>query len=171
VFGRSGEETTFLEAHGVHVEIIAGVTAVSAAAAQFGFPLTHRGVARRLILATARLENGALVTEGWPAMAEPGATLALYMARDSLGSVVTALIEAGRSADTPTIAVENAGRPEAKAIRGRLGDLARTIGAAEWTGPVVVIIGDVSAMARYGETVDLSPWASQDKSAQRVNGG
>jgi uroporphyrin-III C-methyltransferase len=90
-------------------------------------------------------------------MAEPGATLALYMARDSLSTVVTALIEAGRSADTPTIAVENAGRPGARAIGCQLGDLAQRIGAAEWTGPVVVIIGEVSAMARCGETADLSP--------------
>ena len=55
VFGRCGEERAFLEAHGVAVEIMPGVTAASAAAAQFGFPLTHRGEARRLVFATARI--------------------------------------------------------------------------------------------------------------------
>ena len=38
VFGRSGEETGFLRERGIEVEIVPGVTAASAAAAQFGFP-------------------------------------------------------------------------------------------------------------------------------------
>src|SRR5579862_6720730 len=45
VFGRVGEERDYLEARGVEVEIVPGVTAASAAAAQFAFPLTHRGEA------------------------------------------------------------------------------------------------------------------------------
>ncbi|HEY0650226.1 uroporphyrinogen-III C-methyltransferase, partial [Phenylobacterium sp.] len=53
IFGRVGEEATFLHAHGIATEVVPGVTAASAAAAQFGFPLTHRGEARRLLVATA----------------------------------------------------------------------------------------------------------------------
>ena len=42
IFGRASEERTFLELRGVRVEVIAGVTTASAAAAQFGFSLTER---------------------------------------------------------------------------------------------------------------------------------
>src|SRR6185369_8788832 len=55
IFGRVGEEREFLQAHGIEVEVVPGVTAACAAAAQFGFPLTHRGEARRLLIATARV--------------------------------------------------------------------------------------------------------------------
>ncbi len=147
IFGRSGEEIGWLQAHGIAVEVVPGVTAVSAAAAQFAFPLTHRRTARRLVLATARVENGALVSEGWSS-ADPEATLALYMARDSLHAVSRALIAAGRSAHTPALAVENAGRPSAQAVRGNLASLPERLKDSRFTGPVVIIIGEVAEVGR-----------------------
>jgi uroporphyrin-III C-methyltransferase len=152
VFGRSGEETAFLEAHGVPVDIVPGITAVSAAAAQFAFPLTHRGQSRRLVMATARVENGEVVGEGWDAMADGDATLALYMSRDSLAEVAERLIQAGRSVATPALAIENAGSAEAVAIHGDLGTLPALLRRAERSGPVVVVIGAVAALARCEET-------------------
>src|SRR2546430_12796908 len=60
IFGRVGEEREFLESHGVDVEVVPGVTAASAAAAQFGVSLTHRGEARRLLGSTATVSGGEL---------------------------------------------------------------------------------------------------------------
>lgn len=148
VFGRSGEETAFLAEHGVAFEVIPGVTAASAAAAQFGFPLTYRQQARRLILATARTENGVVVVEDSAALADPEATLALYMARDSLADISAALIAAGRDGATPALAVENAGHAEARVVRSDLAGLAAAVQAAGFRGPVVVVIGTVAALAR-----------------------
>jgi uroporphyrin-III C-methyltransferase len=153
VFGRSGEETAFLAQHGVEFEIVPGVTAASAAAAQFGFPLTYRQRARRLILATARTENGAVVFDNSAALVDPEATLALYMARDSLADISAALITAGRDRATPTLAVENAGYPEARVVYSDLGDLAKTVQAASLGGPVVVIIGDVAGLAHGAQPI------------------
>src|SRR4051812_41065700 len=59
IFGRVGEEVAFLRGHGVEATVAPGVTAACAAAAQFGFPLTHRGEARGLFIATATLSGGA----------------------------------------------------------------------------------------------------------------
>ena len=130
IFGRVGEEAAFLAGHGVAVEVVPGVTAASAAAAQFGFPLTHRGQARRLLFATARIENGALETEGWDGGADPKTTLALYMGRDAAAAVADRLIALGRAPATPAIAVENAGRADARAIRADLASLGPAIAAA-----------------------------------------
>jgi uroporphyrin-III C-methyltransferase len=44
VFGRVSEERAYLEAQGVAVEVVPGITTASAAAAQFGFSLTTRGI-------------------------------------------------------------------------------------------------------------------------------
>src|SRR3954464_63018 len=58
VFGRVGEEVAFLRANGIGTEVVPGITAACAAAAQFNFPLTHRKQARRVVFTTARLEAG-----------------------------------------------------------------------------------------------------------------
>jgi len=147
VFGRVGEEKAFLSAHGVPVEIVPGITAASAAAAQFGFPLTHRGEARRLLLSTARLAAGAVLEEGWAAAADPQTTLALYMGRDQVAEVAGQLIAHGRSPATPALAVEKAGCRDARSTASTLGGLAAAVRAAGPTGPVVVIIGEVVAQA------------------------
>ncbi|OYX33781.1 MAG: uroporphyrinogen-III C-methyltransferase [Caulobacterales bacterium 32-69-10] len=147
VFGRSGEEKAYLEDNGIAVAVIPGVTAASAAAAQFGFPLTHRGVARRLTLATARVQDGALVDEGWAANADPSTTLALYMARSACGAAATRLIAEGRAPQTPAVAVENAGSAHARIIAGSLADLPRLLAEAGCDGPVVLLVGEAVAMA------------------------
>jgi uroporphyrin-III C-methyltransferase len=148
VFGRSGEEAAFLQGHGVAVAVVPGVTAASAAAAQFNFPLTHRGLARRMIFATARVQDGTIVEDGWAAKADPGATLALYMAREACAAVTKRLIEQGRSPRTHAIAVENAGAAHARLIRADLESLPARLAAAACTGPVLLVVGEVAAMAK-----------------------
>ncbi len=147
IFGRSGEETAFLQAHGVEVEIVPGVTAASAAAAQFGFPLTHRGSARRLTFATARTEDGAVVEEGWAGLADPETTLVLYMGRDAAAAAAGRLIAEGRSPSTPAVAVENAGRADARLIRATLGELGQAVAVERLEGPVLLAIGEAVAAA------------------------
>ncbi|WP_374469401.1 uroporphyrinogen-III C-methyltransferase [Phenylobacterium sp.] len=148
VFGRSGEERAFLEANGVAVEIVPGVTAASAAAAQFGFPLTHRGEARRLMLATARTRDGALADGGWREAADPETTVALYMAGASAAAVAERLMAEGRRPATPALAVENAGRPEARLVRTDLAGLPAAVAAAAFEGPVLLLVGEVAAQAK-----------------------
>jgi uroporphyrin-III C-methyltransferase len=145
VFGRVGEEQAFLHAHGVETEIVPGVTAASAAAAQFGFPLTHRGEARRVVLTTARLEAGAVQTD-WSAAADPQATLAIYMGGAEAAGLAEGLIAAGRAGDTPVAVIERASAPDAKLTRTSLQRLCA--GAPESSGgPVLIVVGDVTAQA------------------------
>jgi uroporphyrin-III C-methyltransferase len=147
IFGRSGEEAEYLEARGIRVEIVPGVTAASAAAAQFGFPLTHRGEARRLVFATARSGGGEMVGEGWAGLADPEATVALYMGRDCARAAAQRLIAEGRAPSTPALAVENAGRPQARLLRARLADLGAEVEKAGFTGPVLLLIGEAMGRA------------------------
>jgi uroporphyrin-III C-methyltransferase len=153
IFGRSGEEKDYLNAHGFAVEVIPGITAASAAAAQFGFPLTHRGEARRLLIATARVKDGALVDEGWSAAADPETTLALYMGREQASAIVERLVREGRSDSTPVIAIENAGRENARAMPTDLAGLPKTLADADPQGPVVLLIGNVTARADVSRQV------------------
>lgn len=147
VFGRSGEEVEYLGRHGIETEVVPGITAASAAAAQFAFPLTHRGEARRLVLATLRVRDGRMVDEGWPGLADPEATLCLYMGRDCARAAAARLIAEGLAASTPAMAVENAGGPDARLLRAELGDLGDVVEAAAPAGPVLLVVGKSVARA------------------------
>jgi uroporphyrin-III C-methyltransferase len=145
VFGRVGEEVAFLNGFGVETEVVPGVTAACAAAAQFGFPLTHRGQARRVVFTTARLEAGALAGD-WSAAADLEATLAIYMGGDVAGDLARRLIAAGRPANTPVVAVERAGGEDAKLYPATLATLAdQLVGAGD--GPLLIVVGEVTALA------------------------
>ncbi|HEY8616105.1 uroporphyrinogen-III C-methyltransferase [Phenylobacterium sp.] len=145
IFGRVGEEAAFLQAHGIEIEVIPGVTAACAAAAQFGFPLTHRGEARRVVFTTARLEAGTLSAD-WATAADPEATLCVYMGGAAAGELARRLIAAGRPAVTPAAVVESAGRPEARRLfAGSLAGLAEARLAGEG-GPVLIVVGEVAGL-------------------------
>lgn len=151
IFGRAGEEKLFQQAHGVEVEIVPGVTAASAAAAQFGLPLTHRDVGRRLVFATASLSGGEL-SEDWRVAADREASLAVYMGRDKASVVCAELIRLGRPPFTAAVAVENAGRATARAVHATLATLPAQLTAVAQGGPVVLLIGDaIAAGARQAD--------------------
>lgn len=143
IFGRVGEEAQFLQANGVGCEVVPGITAASAAAAQFGFPLTHRGQARRLVLTTARLESG--LAGDWAAAADPEATLAVYMGAQEAAEVSRRLIAAGRAASTPVMAIERAGSPQARCARAALVGLADAVGRLG-DGPILIVVGEATAL-------------------------
>jgi uroporphyrin-III C-methyltransferase len=145
IFGRVGEEIEFLEGHGVSVEVTPGVSAACAAAAQFKFPLTHRGEARRVVFTTARLKDGELVGD-WRVAADPEATAAIYMGGAGAAKIAERLITAGRSGFTPVVTVENAGAADARVCATTLHGLAQD-GAAQAGGPLLIIVGEVTARA------------------------
>jgi uroporphyrin-III C-methyltransferase len=149
IFGRVGEESAFLKAHGVAVEIVPGVTAACAAAAQFDFPLTHRGMARRVAFTTARLTAGALSLD-WAAAADPEATLVIYMGAQCAQAVSEQLIAAGRAPSTPALVVEDAGDPAARLAAGRLDGLAGLVEGGRG-GPMLIVVGEVAALAGAGQ--------------------
>ncbi len=159
IFGRVGEEIHFLRSHGVEVEVVPGVTAACAAAAQFQFPLTNRRTARRVVFTTARVEDGALIGD-WRVAADPEATAAIYMGGSSLGAIAQHLIAAGRSPATPVAIIESAGSPKATLAAATLSSCRDFTHAGEG-GPILVIVGDVAAGATEATYQD-SAWREPD---------
>src|SRR5690606_37062467 len=74
VFGRGGEELEALAQAGLKFQVVPGVSAAEGCAAYAGIPLTLRGVARAVLLAT-----GHTIDDAAPAITSlaPGQTLAL----------------------------------------------------------------------------------------------
>ncbi|MFT4089803.1 MAG: uroporphyrinogen-III C-methyltransferase [Asticcacaulis sp.] len=146
VFGRVGEERDYLEAHGVSHKTLAGVTAASAAAAQFEVPLTHRGEARSVTYLTGRTKDGSVDLKD-SVVCDPEMSLVFYMSSHNAAHIQAGL-QAVRGGATPVLVVENAGRSYARAVKGTLAQLSERVQTAAFDGPVLIGVGPVFARAR-----------------------
>ena len=146
VFGRAGEEMQALRDAGISYEVVPGVTAAFAAAADLELPLTLRGVSSSMVFTTGHDLKGDVLPD-WGRLAIAGATVAVYMGRSVAADVAARLIEAGLSPDTAVAVVENASLDRRRMFHGTLTDLPALEGRADLDGPVMTIIGDAVAGA------------------------
>ncbi len=160
IFGRSTEERDHLAAHGINVRICPGITAASAAVASAGVSLTLRGLARRLQLVTAHARQGAALDLNWAALADPDATLAVYMGREAAPEVARQLMAHGMAGDTPVLVAVNVSLPHERLLSTRLDLLPLTTAALADDDPAVLIIGHaVRQTTRAGAAVQTQPVA------------
>jgi uroporphyrin-III C-methyltransferase / precorrin-2 dehydrogenase / sirohydrochlorin ferrochelatase len=155
VFGRAGEEMQALRDARVSYEVVPGVTAALAAAADFELPLTLRGVSSSLVFTTGHDLRGETLPD-WARLAIDGATVAVYMGRSIAAEVAARLIEAGLSPDTAVAVVENASRHERRLFHGTLNDLPSLERRTDLSGPVMTIIGDAVAGANFSLSQPLA---------------
>jgi uroporphyrin-III C-methyltransferase len=144
LFGRAQEEIDHLRAAGIGVEIVPGVTAALAVAADLGASLTQRGLARSVVFVTPRIGAGEADSQ-WARSAGAADTAVLYMAAREAGAVRAALIAAGVRADTPLALVESASL-EARRASGVLRQLEALL-AGRGQGPVTIVLGKAMASA------------------------
>lgn len=154
IFGRATEELEACRKAGIPAQICPGVTAASAAAADLGLSLTQRGTARKLTFVTAHSKTGAGLDLDWASLADPDATLAVYMGRAAASLLAKGLIEAGLSPDTPVALIENASLGKATNFRTTLALLPMAAKTALLDGPAVILIG--KAMASYSRAAQTS---------------
>jgi len=145
VFGRGAEELAVLEAAGVEVEIIPGITAGIGVPAMLGIPVTHREVARGVTFVTAHTRDGA--APNWQALVAGGTTLVFYMGLKNLPGIVSGLRAAGMRADTPACVIENG---TLKTQRQQVATLG-TLSAQGFQGPALVVVGEVVRLARVAQ--------------------
>jgi len=100
-----------------------------------------RGLARRLTFVTAHVRAGETLSLDWSALADPEATLAIYMGKAAAGVVARQLMRHGLAADTPVVMVENASLPEERVFHTRLSLLAIAARTALGDGPALLLIG------------------------------
>jgi uroporphyrin-III C-methyltransferase len=134
IFGRLEEELLALAEAGIESEVVPGVTAAIAAAAQTQRPLTRRGSGRSVSLTTAMTQLGELQAT------RSADTEVFYMAGRQLGPMGRKLIEAGWPADTPVSVVSKAGCADALSSDHRVDSLAAA-SLLHKGRPTVVVVG------------------------------
>jgi uroporphyrin-III C-methyltransferase/precorrin-2 dehydrogenase/sirohydrochlorin ferrochelatase len=154
VFGRAGEEMQALRDAGIPYEVVPGVTAAFAAAADVQLPLTLRGVASSMVFTTGHDLRGSSLPD-WAKLAIDGATVAVYMGRTNAADVAARLIGAGLSPDTAVAVIENASLRNRRLFHGMLADLPLLETRDELTGPVMTLIGDAVAGGNFEHSEPL----------------
>ena len=153
VFGRLDEEIEALEEARVSWEVVPGITAAAAAAADMGVSLTRRGRNSELRFLTARDVDG-FAEQDWAALARPGAVAAIYMGKRAAAFLRGRLLMRGAAPSTPVTIVENASRPDRRIVATTLARLPGAMDGARFRGAAMLMLGilprDAMRMAEAG---------------------
>ena len=140
MFGRADEEITALEAAGIAVEVVPGITAALAASATLKQSLTLRGVARSVAFCTQVKAQD----EAKPKL--PNAdTLVIYMGRSDAMNIAQDLIQQGQDSHTPVRIIEAISTANERSLALTLAQMARGE-AQSWfntEAPALLLVGAV----------------------------
>lgn len=139
VFGRGAEELHALEAAGIDVEVVPGLSTLTAVPALAGIPLTARGVAAQVTAITGTSADGGELD--YERLAQTPGTIVIFMGLGRLEHIADNLILAGRSVHEPAAVVSRLSLPDARLHVGTLSTIASV--ATDAATPALVVIGDV----------------------------
>lgn len=146
IFGRGGEEMEYLQARGIAVQVVPGITAALGCAAAAGIPLTHRDLSHGVTLVSGHLKDNEDAL-AWAERARAGETVVVYMGLSQAADIRDRLLRAGVSPALPVALIENGTRPDQQVSAGSLQALP-ALAARHGNGPVLLVIGAVAATAR-----------------------
>jgi uroporphyrin-III C-methyltransferase len=144
VFGRGGEEAETLAREGLEVEVVPGISSAIAAPASAGIPVTFRGYASSVTILTGHEDptKGATALD-FKALAVLQGTLVILMGIKRLGENVRALLDNGKSPETPVAIIERGTTPEERVTIGTLGTIVALAEERKVEAPAVIVIGEV----------------------------
>jgi uroporphyrin-III C-methyltransferase len=141
VFGRGGEEAQALFEAGIPFEVVPGVSSAVAVPAYAGIPVTHRELACSVAFITGHCAGSKPLDVNWSALAHGVDTLVFLMGVHNLELIVTSLVEAGRSPETPVALIEQGTLPQQKVVTGSLENILERSG--EIKPPAIILVGEV----------------------------
>src|SRR3954454_20041007 len=144
VFGRGMEELQACVAAGIPVGVVPGVTSAIGVPGLAGIPVTHRGLTHEFVVVSGHVPPGhpqSLVD--WAALGRLRGTLVVLMGVDTAPAIAAALVEHGRSPETPVAVVSEGSTPNQRTVRTTLGGPAATVAEEGIRPPAVWVVGDV----------------------------
>jgi uroporphyrin-III C-methyltransferase/precorrin-2 dehydrogenase/sirohydrochlorin ferrochelatase len=120
--------------------VVPGVTSATASAAAIGQSLTRRGRNSSFRILTGHDVKG-FAEQDWRALAQEGATAAVYMGTRAATFLRGRLMMHGARGDLPVTAVENASRPDQRVVGTTLLELPDVLEALAPQGPVMLLVG------------------------------
>ncbi len=146
IFGRGGEEVEHLQAQGISVTVINGITSGLAGVTSLGIPLTHREHAHGVVFITGHAKQSATDSVDWVAMGHTAQqaklTLVIYMGVSGAAQLQDSLLQSMRP-NTPVAVIHQVSLPTQRHVVCELQHLHNTIVHEQLASPSVIVIGDV----------------------------
>jgi uroporphyrin-III C-methyltransferase len=159
VFGRGGEEVEALQAAGIQVSVVNGITSGLAAISSLNVPLTHRDHAHGVVFITGHAKPGDSGPD-WATLSQAAyqakLTLVIYMGMTHAAKIESGLLSA-LPASTPVAIIQHASLPDQRQAITTLGSLCETIEKQSMASPSVIVVGDVLQGVAGLQTTDISP--------------
>ena len=153
LFGRAQDEIAALEAAGIDYQVVPGVTAALAAAAEIRTPLTVRGQVRSFVFVTPQTGVSQPPSD-WAEAARHADGAAIYMGMREATRVARELVAAGTPAATPVAIVASASLAEGCVRYTTIGELP-ALAVRRVAGPVLLLVGpQFRAHPRPARSVD-----------------
>lgn len=156
LFGRGGEERTTLQAQGISVEVVPGISSGVAAPASIGIPVTHRSYSQGVIFVTGHGKDASSEPH-WPALAQSGLTLVIYMGVARAEAIQQGLLAGGAARTLPVAVVQSATRAEQRQLLTTLGELPQALRSSGLGSPSIIVVGDVVRCADAWQELVHSP--------------
>jgi uroporphyrin-III C-methyltransferase len=146
IFGRGGEEVEHLQAQGVEVTVLNGITSGLAGVTSLGIPLTHREHAHGVVFITGHAKHGAADGVDWVTLGHTAQqaklTLVIYMGVSGAAQLQEALLKSMRT-NTPVAVIHQVSLPTQRHVVCELQHLHETIVREKLASPSVIVVGDV----------------------------
>jgi precorrin-4/cobalt-precorrin-4 C11-methyltransferase len=141
IYGALHEQLDACRRLGLEVEIVPGVSSVSAAGAALGQELTVPDVSQTLILTRRATRTSMPANEDLRELARHGTTMVLFLSVRRPRELQAELLEGGYAPEAPCAVVYRASWPDEIVLRCRLDELGDAIRGARITTQALVIVG------------------------------
>jgi len=142
VFGRGGEEAEEVVQNGIDIEIVPGVSSVTAVPAYGGIPITHRRYNSSFAVFTGH-------DQGEDSDYDPTeiGTMVFLMGLSNIENITKKLLESGREPSTPIAVISSGTLPEQRSVVGTISDIAEKTRVLDVQTPATIVVGEVAALA------------------------
>jgi len=141
VFGRGGEEASYLYERAIKFEVIPGITSAISAPAYAGIPVTHRGVAVSFRVVTGHESPNKKESQIPWENYKTDDTIIFLMGLHNLSKIAKKLIEIGKDKDCPCAVISKGTTKEQTVVVGTLENIRQK--AIDVPTPALIVVGKV----------------------------
>ncbi len=141
VFGRGGEEGSYLAKRDIKFEIIPGITSAISVPAYAGIPVTHRGIAVSFRVVTGHESPNKKESQiPWENF-KTNDTIIFLMGLHNLSKISSKLMEIGKPKDYPCAVISKGTTEEQSVVVGTLEDIVEKSKGVPT--PALIVVGEV----------------------------
>lgn len=141
VFGRGHEELEYIQAFGIEVEVVPGISSAIAVPASQNIPVTRRDISESFWVVTATTKKGAFSQDVRLAAAS-SATVVILMGLKKLPEIVEAFRQADKM-DQPVMIIQNGTLPDERCVISTISNIEREVKAQGIGTPAIIVVGSV----------------------------